>query len=50
MIYNQDIRYAYIVGRLRASETRLLTDSDMERMLEASTFADALRVLAENPD
>ncbi len=37
--------YAYIVGRLRAIETRLLTPNLMERMIDASSAEDAFRTL-----
>ena len=39
--------YAYAVGRIRVLETRLLDKSKLERMVEASTADEALKVLAE---
>lgn len=48
MIYkNQD--YAYIVGRLRALETRLMNANLVERMIDAPTAQDAFRVLNDVP-
>lgn len=37
--------YAYIVGRLRALDTRLLTPNLVERMIDAPTADDAFRIL-----
>ncbi len=37
--------YAYIVGRLRALNTRLLTPNLVERMIDASSADDAFRIL-----
>jgi V/A-type H+-transporting ATPase subunit C len=39
--------YAYAVGRIRVLETRLLDKSKLERMVEAPTVDEALKVLAE---
>ena len=44
MSYNKQ-EYAYIVGRLRALETRLMTPNLVERMVEAKSAQDAYRVL-----
>ncbi|MBS4022269.1 MAG: V-type ATP synthase subunit C [Dethiobacter sp.] len=40
-------RYAYAVGRIRAMETRLLDRSKIERMVEARSAEEALKVLGE---
>ncbi len=40
-------QYAYAVGRVRAMETRLLDRSKIERMVEASSAEEALKVLGE---
>ena len=37
--------YAYIVGRLRALETRLLTPNIVERMIDADTAEDTFKIL-----
>jgi len=37
--------YAYIVGRLRALETRLMTPNILERMIDAETADDAFKTL-----
>ncbi len=42
-----DTRYAYSVGKIRALESKMLTESQIERMLEALTIQDALRELEE---
>ncbi len=39
--------YAYAVGRIRALETRLLDQNRFDRMIEASSAQEALKVLAE---
>ncbi|HHU68888.1 MAG TPA: V-type ATP synthase subunit C [Thermoanaerobacterales bacterium] len=39
--------YLYAVGRVKALETKLLSKSTFERMLEAPTAQDALKVLGE---
>jgi len=44
MLYKKQ-EYAYIVGRLRALETRLISPNLVERMVDASTPQDAFRVL-----
>ncbi len=43
-----DTIYAYAVGRTRALETRLLDRSRFERMIDASSADDALKVLGES--
>jgi V/A-type H+-transporting ATPase subunit C len=42
-----DTGYAYAVGRIRALETRLLDKSKLERMIDAPSAEEALKVLAE---
>jgi len=44
----QDIDYAYASARVRALEKNLLTHERLERILEAKTDEDALKVLLEN--
>ena len=39
--------YAYAVGRVRALETRLLDKGKLERMVEAASGEEALKVLSE---
>ena len=39
--------YLYAVGRVKALETKLLKKSTFERMLEAPTAQDALKVLED---
>lgn len=39
--------YAFAVGRVRVLETRLLDKSKLERMIEAASIEEALKVLAE---
>lgn len=39
--------YAYAVGRIRALETRLLDRNKLERMVEAASAQEALKVLSE---
>jgi V/A-type H+/Na+-transporting ATPase subunit C len=41
-------RYAYAVGRIRAMETRLLDRGKIERMVEAKSADEALKVLGES--
>ncbi len=43
-----DTIYAYAVGRTRALETRLLDRARFERMIDASSADDALKVLGES--
>lgn len=43
-----DTVYAYSVGRVRALETRLLERSRFERMIDASSADEALKVLSES--
>ncbi len=40
-------KYAYAVGRVRVLETRLLDKGKLDRMLEATSAGEALKVLAE---
>ncbi|MFC1733645.1 V-type ATPase subunit [candidate division KSB1 bacterium] len=42
---NNRADYAYIIGRLRALETRLPTSNILERMIEATSSEEAFRVL-----
>ncbi len=44
---SSDTRYAFAVGRVRALETRLLDRSRLERMLDAESADDALRMLQD---
>ncbi|MFW0861711.1 MAG: V-type ATP synthase subunit C [Dethiobacter sp.] len=41
-------RYAYAVGRIRAMETRLLDRGKIDRMVEAKSAEEALKVLGES--
>ena len=41
-------QYAYAVGRVRAMETRLLDRSKIDRMVEAKSAEEALKVLGES--
>ncbi|MGM0651178.1 MAG: V-type ATP synthase subunit C [Bacillota bacterium] len=43
-----DTIYAYAVGRIRALETRLVDRARLERMIDASSAEEALKVLAES--
>jgi len=45
--FQDDTRYAYAVGRVRALETKLFTKADFSRLLDAADFRQALRLLAE---
>ena len=42
-----DTIFAYAVGRIRSLETRLLDKNRLERMIEASSVEDAVKILAE---
>lgn len=42
-----DTEYAYAVGRIRVIEKRLLNKNDFDRMIEAKTPEDALKVLLD---
>ena len=42
-----DTSFAYAVGRIRSLETRLLDQNKMERMIDAPSADEALKVLAE---
>jgi V/A-type H+-transporting ATPase subunit C len=44
---NDPIRYGFAVGRIRVLETRMLGRSSYERLLDAPTFAEQLRVLSD---
>lgn len=44
---NKDTDYLFISGRIRAMEHRLLSQERMERMLDAQTPMDAVKILAE---
>ena len=44
---NEDTRYAYAVGRIRALETRLLDRANIGRLLEAESASEALKTLSE---
>ncbi|MBM3253010.1 MAG: hypothetical protein FJZ16_02000, partial [Candidatus Omnitrophica bacterium] len=46
----KDTRYTYAVGRLRVLETRLLTGSFFDKMAEAATYEESLKMLSENPE
>ncbi|MCR3922035.1 MAG: V-type ATP synthase subunit C [Firmicutes bacterium] len=41
-------RYAYAVGRVRAMESRLLDSGKIERMVEAKSAEEALKILSES--
>ncbi len=43
------LRYGHAVGRVRVRETRLLSRSHFERLLDAATFSDQLRILSDTP-
>lgn len=43
------LRYGHVVGRIRVRETRLLSSSHFERLLDAATFSDQLRILSDTP-
>jgi len=43
------LRYGHAVGRVRVRETRLLSQSHLERLLDAATFSDQLRILSDTP-
>ncbi len=45
---SDDTIYAYAVGRTRALEKRLLEKSQIERMIEASSAEDVIKVLSES--
>ncbi|MFQ6079384.1 MAG: V-type ATPase subunit [Thermodesulfobacteriota bacterium] len=45
--YGDDIRYAYAVGRIRALETGLLTKERLDRMAEAGSIDELLRLLGD---
>ncbi|MGB9612769.1 MAG: V-type ATPase subunit [Candidatus Margulisiibacteriota bacterium] len=42
-------KFAYAVGRIRALEARLLSESQMVRMIEAKDFDSAYAIFRENP-
>jgi len=44
----RDIEYAYGVARIRANENSLLSAADTEQLITASSYNDALRILADN--
>ncbi|MDI6691813.1 MAG: V-type ATPase subunit [Anaerosomatales bacterium] len=41
------VRYGYAVGRVRALETRVLRDPTYERLVDAPTFGEQLRILSD---
>jgi V/A-type H+-transporting ATPase subunit C len=43
----RDTSFAYAVGRIRALETRLLDRSKLERMIDAASADEAIKILAE---
>jgi len=43
----EPIRYGYAVGRVRALEGRMLTSATYERLLDAPTFGEQMRVLSD---
>jgi V/A-type H+-transporting ATPase subunit C len=45
--YGDDVRYAYAVGRIRALETRLLTGERVNRLAEAGSIDELLRLLGD---
>lgn len=44
----RDTEYAYGVARVRANENSLLSVADTEQLISASSYKDALRILADN--
>ena len=44
----RETEYAYGVGRVRANENSLLSASDIEQLISAPNYNDALRILADN--
>ena len=47
MTLARDTSFAYAVGRIRALETRLLDRSKLERMIDAASVDEAIKILAE---
>jgi V/A-type H+-transporting ATPase subunit C len=45
--YGDDLGYAYAVGRIRALETKLITEERFDRMAEAGGIDELLRLLGE---
>ena len=45
----ESIRYGFAVGRVRVLEGRMLPSATYERLLDAPTFADQMRVLSDTP-
>ena len=43
------IRYGFAVGKIRVLETRVIDRGALERLLDASTFAEQKRLLSETP-
>ena len=43
----RDTDYAFCVARLRANERYLLTEKDMQQLIESSDYENALKILAE---
>lgn len=44
----RETEYAYGVGRVRANESSLLSVADIEQLISATGYKDALRILADN--
>lgn len=47
--FKQDVKYAYAVGVIKILETRLLTQTDLQRLLETSSPEEALEFLRDSP-
>lgn len=47
-MYQNISKYAYAVGRIRVLETRLLSKSNLERLLATKTEQDALKIIQES--
>lgn len=45
----EGLRYGFAVGKVRVLETRLLDRSALERLVDASSFAEQKRILSEGP-
>jgi len=43
------LRYGYAVGRIRVLETKLLSRSQYERLVDAASLAEQVRILSETP-
>jgi V/A-type H+-transporting ATPase subunit C len=48
-MFSDDTKYAFAVGKIKVLETRLLSRTELQRMLEAPSAQDALAVLMDSP-